>query len=82
MFLNEELRFDKKLNEESVEESDEKSDDKSDDESDKKSDDKLNDESEQNNQVKVDLTATCSTIYSREKLIKILNGKVLIPKQR
>lgn len=58
MFLNEELGSDKKFNEESVEESDEKFDDKSDDESDEKFDDKLNDEFEQNNQVRVDLTAT------------------------
>lgn len=30
---------------------------------------------------RVSLTATCSTIYTREKLDKILNGKEMVPKQ-
>ncbi len=66
------------------------SDDESDDESDEKSDDESDDESsasskasEQNQgPVKVDMIATCRTIYAREKLVRILNGEVVVPKQR
>lgn len=90
MFLNKELESeeesDEEFDEESVEEfdeeSDNKSDDKSDEESDEESDDKSDDESEQNNKARVGLTATCSTIHARKKLVRILNGKTIVPKQR
>lgn len=79
MFLNKKLEseeesneeFDKESVEECDEESDNMSDDKSHEESDEKSDDKPDDKSEQNNKARVDLTAICSTIHAREKLVRI-----------
>lgn len=85
MFLNKKLKSDKKFENEFEEESDEKSDEEFDKESDKKSDkesdNKSNDKSGQNNQAKIGLTAICSIVYTREKLIRSLNGKVVVPKQ-
>lgn len=88
MSLNKELEFEEESNkefdgksvEESDKESDNKSDDKSDKKSDKESDDKPNNEFEQNNKARVGLTATCSTIHTRKKLVRILNSKAMIPK--
>lgn len=90
MFLNKELEFDKKSEDEFEEGSDEKSDEESDNESDEESNEESDEESDkesedksrQNNEARVGLTATCSTIYAREKLVRILNGKTVIPKQR
>lgn len=90
MFLNKKLKSekesDKEFDKESVEESDEESDNMSDDtfdeESDEKSDDKPDDKSEQNNKARVGLTATCSTIHAREKLVGILNREAMLPKHR
>lgn len=90
IFLNEELGFKNESEDEFEKESDKKSDkefnEKSDDKSDKKSDNKsdweLDDKSEQNNQARLGLTATHSTIYTRKKLVKILNGEAVVPKQQ
>ena len=90
MFLNKKLEsekeseeeFDEESVKESNKESDNMSDDKSDEESDEESDDKPDDKSEQNNKARVDLTATCSTVHAREKLVRILNSKAMVPKQR
>lgn len=89
IFLNKELKSeeesDNEFDKESVEKFDEEFDNKSDDNSDEKSDkkfvDKPNDKSEQNNKARVDLITTYSTIHARKKLVKILNGKVIVPKQ-
>lgn len=97
MFLNEELESDKESEEEFEEEADEESDEKSDEESDEKSneksdeesnenfdnksDEKFEDKSGQNNQARVSLIATCSIIHAREKLVRIVNGEVVVSKQ-
>ena len=88
MFLNKKLESeeesDKEFDKESIEESNEESnniaDNKSDKESDKKSDDKPNNKSEQNNKARVGLTATCSIIHTKKKLVRILNDKTIVPK--
>lgn len=86
MLLNKELESNKESENEFEEETDEKSDEEFDEESDNESDDisdnESNNKSGQNNQVRMGLTAICSTIHAREKLVKILNGETVIPKQR
>ncbi len=78
MFLNKELESDKESEDEFEEESDKESDEESDD----KSDEEFDDEVGQNNQARIGLTATCSIIHARKKLIRILNGEVVVPKQQ
>lgn len=79
-------KFDKEFDKEFVKESNKESDNMSDDKSDKKfnekSDNKSNDKSKQNNKAKVGLTATCSTIYTREKLVRIWSSKAIVSKQQ
>lgn len=90
MFLNDKLeseeKFEGEFDEESIKKSNEEFDNKFDDKShkkfDEKSDDKPDDKSKQNNKTRVDLTATYNTIHNKKKLVKILNGKVIVLKQR
>lgn len=90
MFLNKKLECeeepDEEFNKESIEESDKESDNmsdnKSDEESNKESDDKPDDKSEENNKARVSLIATCNIIHNREKLVRILNSKAMVLKQR
>ena len=82
MFLNKELEFDEESDEESIEKFDKKFDDESNNGFNEESNDKPDDESEQNNQARVGLTAICSTIHARKKLVRIFNGEVMVPKQQ
>lgn len=76
MFLNVKLESQKEYDEES----DNKSDEESKEKSDKESNNKLENKSEQNNKARVGITSTCSIIYTREKLDRILNDKAIISK--
>lgn len=84
MFLDQDLESDNKSNDEFDDESDDKSDNESDDKSDNKSNDKSNKTSDQNNKgpARTGFIPACSTTYAREKLVRILSGEAVVPKQR
>lgn len=80
VFLDQNLESDDKFDNKS----DDESNDKSDNESDDKSDDKFDKASDENKKcpAKVGFILAYSTIYAREKLIRILSGEVVVPKKQ
>lgn len=84
VFLDQDLESDNESDDEFDDESDDESDNESDDKSDDKSDDESDKTSDQNNKgpARTGFIPACSTTYAREKLVRILSGEAVVPKQR